>query len=1373
MIQLVVALMLVALGHASQPSPNAEPLGEHAEAFHVVWWRPFEQGSPWALGAGLITPNGALVVVTDDGHIHAIDASLGVDRWSSVMLLDSSVRPVATNTGVAVADSNGRVVCLRDDDGLASWSVALPGRCDVLGADGSTVFAASGVTLHAIEPSGQVRWRVDLDQPVAAVQAGNGACVVSGTSGLITALDVATGDVRWRFDAEKSVGNRLVLKSGAVYAVTEHEVVWSLALDTGGVRWSHQLSGRDPWPDPMFVSRAPLFVAGDLLFVTGNAWLYNMRVFSCSTGRLLYSDSIEAVPSETGFGVVGTTALLAMTCTGRNLLVFDLGRRLIAGRFALPDHADLIGVWRNSFVFRSERGVFAARPLPSLRELPPTLSTVSAPKIRKCLWWVSMVGSLSVVSLALAVHTGRTLAPTAFVRLRFWITVLTSASLSGVCLWAAIVFVSAASRGSGGAGSWLFATALLGPPVALVWSFARHALGGARLTPASYRAAARECGRIARIVRHLRIEMRVRHPIMLKRARAKGAPSALPRAFGRAAIAVPGDLERIALRSTGDDVRLADSLLRFVLAHELAHVLHRDLWVLPLARACGVSRRGIGPFAKAALLVVVLYLAIRLFGLDKPVEMLGGPIVMTLAAGTVLLALAVLLLRVDQERLADATATLAIGPEEVGRLTTPALTTGKDLPPLGQFMVSLAVRGLEHRSYLGFARRSTPAEPGLLGMITKRLRETGEKRHLLPVLRPDIGASAVGAIWSAAMGAVFFCSIACAWLYMFGFMLVDRTPPGADLSTNVLESMSAFSRWATQDVNAPQTTKSVATALCGMFLGAAATLPFVPRLRGELLHRQAGVSQLAGQVLGCVVLFLLLSGFLQGWIHVRDLPVFDAIRISALPVVGWMLVTVFLQALFAMSAGNTRVHSASILVRESLGLLSGVVVAMACAGILLQGLVPLERFLWSFNLVGILFWIANWAPVKRLAGFQLLTGERARVTWFLGLRRVRPLLVARGNRPASDGIVIDSVITSFGLLVLPAVVLAGLLQPWLLRENAEFYAGEFQAIRAAPESTLTLAAQVYMRPGRASPVIVDGLLVSVGLTVLLAVRAWAPSAAKLNTSLRTVRQGAALARLERMTGRSLTPSMPPRAAERLREVVTRLARRRRLGSGPPYNILWCRLACDGAACATLVGIDPSSREALSLRRFISSCAAPSGGLGARPRAPADLWHTACSIEILGDALTSADVHAAYLVRQARMLARNVATTGPAQWLEMTALTVGALARLGRLNDVAALDQDRLARAAADVWRRSFGSVAETCHVLRISAAMSPQVPGVLRRAELNQLADLDRWLLQASPASLELAVDVVGVLAVYDSMGFMDRPSVAHLIDNLFLTLCK
>ena len=183
---------------------------------------------------------------SDDGVLHAVALSDGVERWSFIG--SQPMRgPLAIDGRVYAADGPGFIHAFNLADGRLLWTsdalVLHPNELAIL--DGRLYAGTGDGFVVAIDAAnGREQWRVQVSpgrMPVKAPATASGMLVTTSDDLQLTSLDPVSGDVRWT----SQVGNELIgtpiLADGALYvgASPDDADGYLAAFDasTGAERW--------------------------------------------------------------------------------------------------------------------------------------------------------------------------------------------------------------------------------------------------------------------------------------------------------------------------------------------------------------------------------------------------------------------------------------------------------------------------------------------------------------------------------------------------------------------------------------------------------------------------------------------------------------------------------------------------------------------------------------------------------------------------------------------------------------------------------------------------------------------------------------------------------------------------------------------------------------------------------------------------------------------------------------------------------------------------------------------------------------------------------------------------------------------------------
>ncbi len=304
----------------------------------VARWTFHAQG---AIAANISIVGDLVLAPSDDGVLHALDITTGLERWST-QLAGPAGGPMVADGTVFLADGRGAMHALNLADGSERWPASVPlnsPTAPTVDGDRLIVGTGDGQLVALSTATGAIAWdthvsaeglpidRVPaaadgrifagvMNGPFVAVQAsdgsqlwslpGNGAAygtpVVNGNTlyvsgwGGLRALDVASGDARWQTD---DYGTPAIAGDLGVGGTDTGSVI-AYQLGTGAVAWEAQFAG------PI----RPAAVAGDGVYFTAEGE-HRIYALDTATGNELWSFDLDGsneccVAASHGLVVVGT-----------------------------------------------------------------------------------------------------------------------------------------------------------------------------------------------------------------------------------------------------------------------------------------------------------------------------------------------------------------------------------------------------------------------------------------------------------------------------------------------------------------------------------------------------------------------------------------------------------------------------------------------------------------------------------------------------------------------------------------------------------------------------------------------------------------------------------------------------------------------------------------------------------------------------------------------------------------------------------------------------------------------------------------------------------------------------------------------------------
>ena len=197
------------------------------------------------------------------GKVRALDAATGKQRWQADTDLELSAGPGAGNGLVVVGTSDGDVVALDATDGKERWKTRIAGEIlapPLVEGDQVIVRSVEGRLRSLSASTGKEDWmvedvvpRLSLRGTATPVAVGSDIVVCGFDTGKVMAVSLAKGEILWQtqlstphgrteLDRLSDVDSAVVVSGKDIYAVGYQGRVAMLALDTGQIWWSRDMS---------------------------------------------------------------------------------------------------------------------------------------------------------------------------------------------------------------------------------------------------------------------------------------------------------------------------------------------------------------------------------------------------------------------------------------------------------------------------------------------------------------------------------------------------------------------------------------------------------------------------------------------------------------------------------------------------------------------------------------------------------------------------------------------------------------------------------------------------------------------------------------------------------------------------------------------------------------------------------------------------------------------------------------------------------------------------------------------------------------------------------------------------------------------------
>ena len=284
-------------------------------------------GEDTLFGGGVATDGARVYATTNYGYVYALDASSGEIIWLTRIDFPLRAAPGLAGDRLIVVTLDNRTLALSAAGGEVIWTHSGPvvsagllgGTAPAIG-DGVAIVAYSSGEIFAIDlASGEARWsdatgRDAIRQSPAEVSGitgritiDRGLVLVSGNSGITTAIDLAIGERIWERPMPSATGPWVA--GDFIYLVTANQTLLCMIRTTGLIKWNLPLPRFvDPEDNEGPIDWAGPVLAGDrLLLISTTGELLTVSPYD---GTLLGSSTIGSGTRVPPIVVAGGAYLL-------------------------------------------------------------------------------------------------------------------------------------------------------------------------------------------------------------------------------------------------------------------------------------------------------------------------------------------------------------------------------------------------------------------------------------------------------------------------------------------------------------------------------------------------------------------------------------------------------------------------------------------------------------------------------------------------------------------------------------------------------------------------------------------------------------------------------------------------------------------------------------------------------------------------------------------------------------------------------------------------------------------------------------------------------------------------------------------------------
>lgn len=298
---------------ASHPVP--------AELYSVQWWEglvtppPFEYAPTEAASPAVDPDSHAVVVLTRDGQIRALEGQTGKELWKFKTHNKFNAGALIQGGVAYVAGGDGVLYALEMKSGKALWSYDCKEELATTPtvAEGIVVVASQTDTVFAVEQqTGKWKWQYRRDTPSGFTVRGasrpsirNGLVYAGFSDGYLAAVRVSDGAPKWERELSAGTGYLDIDSApvfdaaGRLYVVSYKDGVFQLDPETGDTKWNTQAAGLNH----LILAGGRLYASGDeqviaLLPDTGVA-LWTSKIKNRALREPSFARGLVLVPTST------------------------------------------------------------------------------------------------------------------------------------------------------------------------------------------------------------------------------------------------------------------------------------------------------------------------------------------------------------------------------------------------------------------------------------------------------------------------------------------------------------------------------------------------------------------------------------------------------------------------------------------------------------------------------------------------------------------------------------------------------------------------------------------------------------------------------------------------------------------------------------------------------------------------------------------------------------------------------------------------------------------------------------------------------------------------------------------------------------------
>jgi outer membrane protein assembly factor BamB len=1333
---------------------SARDFGFDDRSFTISWERQRDSMNVTKLDRAEFLGEQRVLISGEGLHLVALDFANGITVWQRMM--PHSALAVSDGESVIIANSAG--VTGLSAQGNTLWTNANLGTIDSLVAGRSLVVgkAADERSISAVDPqSGILLWKYTVPIRISETPCvGRSTCLVALRDKRLVALRNNDGHAVWEIALTEPIEGGIRWGDDCYFVVTTDATVHAIRESDGSTVWQHRVETEGPNANRVLNATVAPALLGNNICLVSSVNRFKLQVLDRRDGKQQFSTSLGGPLYQLPIAI-GTLGLFSVNEAQRIWHIIDLERSIKLYRLGVPADTHILGLKSNRLLVASTDRLIALDVHPALlksfreMQLPSDALVLSIT--------LAVLGVLATGSVIFGVVGRPRVPPRHETHLRFFALFGTIVIACLLATFAALILLHAQITNRLGLSVQVGVVLLFLPAVTtLAACFVWHPRVFLQLCnlrePADPTAVGND--ELESLAKELRTAMELPESTRVIITKELGcAPLATAAWRQGAVVLLPSNLLDDAIKACDGDRALASQLVRLVLAHEMAHIRNGDVWMLPLLAAIR------GPVGWLFCLGGV-YLAISLGLLERASLSIVWPAIVMFSVGGAITQWLLSSLIAERERLADATASVFIGPRVLRSLVDRADTEA--LAPLQKFLLLLRVRNIFSHSFLGF---TMPNEVG----VPWPWRKTPATQFTHRVSRRSSALASKSDVFSESFDLSVTAAFAAGFLAAFSLVSFEIAQNLALLHKVIqvggVHSNKVFMGLLPLSNAVPlglgwRIFQDIGNVIVGMVLAGFLLVPVRDAANGFYELTGGKLKQLAVRILLGWSVFTVSYGIIRS-LTFPDFLIRSPLSWGVVPTLMWSLVA---GMAFSGAVGVRNRFLVQQAVRGRLaiiGALAAVSVVMVIALFLPSSLTISGRLLWGLAVCILVAPFAYVRPMRFLAYQNHRADEWLRARTFLGktiLQTTEPGPAMPERSDDARFLIQANLLTVIlpGLLVFLVVVYALQFFDAFYWEHYPRLPHQFQALL-----------DHFVGPGRLFP------STALGLWLLTMLGAWTGG----RTAVWMLRGGITAAKLHRQV--VLLAELMHVAPDCLSALSSLTAWRASVEATllhfgrEGFVTGWHGIPLQRHTCQWIEfahGFEVGAEVTSQMKKWVMKCQDNHGGFGGAPGLRPDLLHTASSLRMLKTVEFNGEVlreqHEAWATMQIKRLVSQGAVDNSTLWLETMSLAIESHGYVA--GSLSAELRERVVEECNRNWRscRKLARDARNALMILNGAGVPANAPAEeLRRGRARQW-ELSLPTFKHDSMEEEL-LNRLWVLRLIYPTEFEQRPAVIQALDNI------